>query len=319
MNKKIMIGVFSYNEGHNLSNIVKQLISQTTNIDATIVLMDESDDPNSLKIAQDLISEYRLQHYGDWHSRVGKVPRKNILFQRFLESDFEILLHFDADHILYDGCVASMLSGLEGGLDVVAALNVCLPGRNLFERGIRITLRPGEMLREQSHYPYPLVGHNGGYSRRAVSEIYPIPETGADEEFHILHTAVRKGMKCAVIPSAKVGFRTVSSITEYVSSGRRVTGSVKSFIEGRFDRKDYDNLNPDCRDSEHSREKLHADIYKRPPLSFILRAMMEDPLALLALPFVLIIREAILLSSTPYTSNIWEIVNSSKDLRQLPK
>lgn len=319
MNMKIMIGVFSYNEGYNLSNIVKQLFSQTTDLHATIVLMDESDDPNSLKIVQGLISEYHLRHYGDWHSRMGKVPTMNILFQRFLESNCEILLHFDADQILHDDCVTSMLSGLESGFDVVAALSLCLPGRNLFERGIRITLRPGEMLRQQPYYPYPLLGHNGGYSRRAVSEIYPLPETGADEELYILHTAMCKGIKCAVIPSAKVSFRTASNITEYVSSGRRVIGSVKSFIDGRFDIKSDINPRLNCDNSEYSREKLHLNIYRRPPFSFILRAMMEDPLASLALPFILIIREALLLSSKPYASNLWEIVNGSKDLRQLPK
>jgi glycosyltransferase involved in cell wall biosynthesis len=317
MTKKIMIGVFSYNEGRNLQNIINQLMEQTNGMEVKIVLMDESDDEGSIEIARNLISEYHLEHYGDWHSRMGKVPWINVLFRHFLESDADILLHFDADQVLYNNCVNEMVNALSQGFDVIAALNLCMPGRNLFERAIRVMVRPGEMLRAMPHYRFPLVGHNGGYSRRALSAIYPLPETGADEELYILYTALLKGMKCAVIPSAKAYFRTVSNISDYISGGRRVIGAEISFVEGRFDTDAHDKSAQNV-DKEHEaeRKKLREDIYKRPPLSFIVRAVMEDLPAAMVIPFVLVIRAGIFRSAKPYGSNVWSTVKSTKELQR---
>lgn len=318
MTKRIMIGVFSYNEGRNLSNIIYQLLEQTTGMEAKIVLMDESDEEESIEIARNLISRYHLDHFGDWHSRLGKVPMINVLFRHFMESDADILLHFDADHVLHNNCVNEMVNALRQGFDVIAGLNLCLPGRNLFERALRVMLRPSEMSRAIPHYPFPLVGHNGGYSRRAISAIYPLPETGANEEQYILYTALFGGMKCAVIPSAKTYFRTVSNIPDYISGGRRVIGSEISYVEGRFDTDAHYKCAENV-DKEHEaeRKKLREDIYKRPPLSFMVRAIMEDPPAAMVIPFVLVIRAGIFRSAKPYSSNVWNIVKSTKELQRI--
>lgn len=312
---RVMIGIFSYNEGTNLPNIVHEILDQTTVIQSEVVLLDESDDTYSLRLVNQLIEDHGLCNLGGSGKRMGKVHLKNALFKRFIESTCDYLMHFDSDQLIDHDCIRHMLEALEAGADVISALNLSLPGRNFFERAVRITLRPAELSRSVGASKLPLVGHNGGYSRHSVIALFPIPEDGKDEEIWILHKAAACGLRCQIVTNAKTSFRVPASLSDYISSSRRVNASKLKFLGKRSVLKNDASVSG-LEETAVTDDKVQlvAQLDKNPAAYFILHSLKEDPLGSILLPWLLLVRLGIRLSSEPLSIITWSPVRTSKEL-----
>ena len=94
--KMILVGIFSYNEGENLRNMYNEIKKQRKGLECKIVLVDESDDPESVAILKEILLEDNVEILT--HSRRGKFHGYNVLYDHFLSNDYDILLHFDTNH-----------------------------------------------------------------------------------------------------------------------------------------------------------------------------------------------------------------------------
>ena len=294
--RRLMIGTFSYNEGTNLPRMVTSLLRQTATYARQIIVFDESDDGVTPTLLEPIIrreSSVTLLHSTARH---GKVSNENLLAERFLRSDCDLMLHFDSDLDLEDTCVERMVDALLSGFEMVSALSLSYPGRNLFERTVRTLNRPYEMLRERGKYPFPMVGHSGGYSRAAVSRLFPFPDGGSNEEVFAFCRARESGLRFGIVPEAVLHFRQVMSINEFMRYRRRVAGREATL----------------ARRSRMPVDPTIKEMYAAPPPDLLGRAVLEDPLSVLLAPFVLTVRKAASLSRDIQPQTHWTTLQSTK-------
>jgi hypothetical protein len=304
---KVLIGVFSVNEGRNLERLVGQLLSESTAIDASIVLLDESTDADSLAVVAHLLGEKSVRLLGRTSSVRGKVPALNRLFAEFLAGPAQILLHFDADQSLRAGCVPRMVEEIRSGADLAAAVNYALPGRNWFERAVRLSLRPGELERATGSSSDPLLGHNGAYSRRAVEQLAPVPEHGVNEELFLLCLAEARGLRRVVVTGAAAEFRLPANPRDYVRGAQRVQNRAAAFLA-------WCARNDPTGELGELAQRVATRVYRLPRGSSMLQALREDPVASLLLPEVLGLKIVVRLRRHPSDSDLWDPVVSSKGL-----
>ena len=112
---KIMIGIFSYNEGKNLERMYYQIKQQCINLQYEIVLVDESDERESLNIVNKIMANHNIRNIREKTKKRGKVHGYNVLYDAFLNSDCNILLHFDADHLLSENTIFNLAFSIASG------------------------------------------------------------------------------------------------------------------------------------------------------------------------------------------------------------
>ena len=227
-NVKVMIGIFSYNEGESpramYDEIKKQCLS--SHLSCSIVLLDESDDPRSKRVIEGIKRE-GVRNLISGKSRKGKVHGYNQLFKEFLSSGNDVLMHFDSDLSLSHEAVFLMTKSILGGYDIVSGISKPL-SQNLLQRVLSVMQLPHIWMRESGNFNYPGVGHSGGYSRRAVKNINVIPETGINEEIFVLISAFKYRLKIGVVKGAECFYRPPGTLEDYISSNKRVVGRIKS-------------------------------------------------------------------------------------------
>ncbi len=295
---KITIGIISYNEGENLRNLFKQVFSQLKDFETEIFLLDVSDEKYSIEIASDIISKFNTVNLESFGNRKGKVHSLNTLFKKFLLSKSDILIHFDADLILHNECISHLIESVKSEYDVVSPLSVPLSPHNFFERALAIMQKPLEFKVKNSRVNQAMTGHGGAYSRRAIKTVFPLSGAGVDEELQILYRTLGNGLNTRVDPQALVFFRLTDNIQDYIFSVRRVTGKIKSFtaLEGE------------------DGKKLFFQVYKRPEIKDIVRAVSNDPLGSILVPFVFTLRIGAMASSQVISNDTWIPQKSTKHL-----
>ena len=296
---KVLVGVFCYNEGMNVLNIVKSLIEQLESTDFVINILDDSDESESIEISHSLacLDPRVLVSHSD--VRLGRISRANELAEKFLASDFDYLLHFNADLVLGPSCVPSLIRGLTRGLDLVTGVSLSLPGRNLFERSLRVLARPGEMGRLSGASRAPLTGHLAGYSRPGVQALFPLPTDGAAEDLYTLSKAISLHLRISVVSEAIVYYRLCGSLSEYLVWGKRVFGMTRLAVL----------------QNEETGVKSRNMLYDDVKLKMVVSAIFSDPVASLVLPFVLVLRLGLTLFPERAPSVNWVPLLSTKELK----
>ena len=305
--KKILVGIFSYNEGENLRRMYNQLRSQCLGPNYTIVLIDKSDEPFTINIVNEINMYDGVINISTVNVKRGKVYAYNLLFDYFLKNNYDILLHFDADHTLSADAVVKLVKSIEDGFDISTCLNKPFKRGNLFQRILYIMAMPGIMARENRTFDLTLVGHNGAYGRNAIEKIGIIPPGGIDDELYVLSKVLACGLSHTIVLDAMSYFTLPGNIGDYVRSTRRVYGRVKSFKESCTK----SELNNDAKN--HS-DKVVRSIYSRPPVNHILRSLTFDPFAALFTPYLFLVRWVVMKAAQPYRSDTWETVQTTKIL-----
>lgn len=307
---KILIGIFSYNEGENLYNIYYDLKRQCRDLNSRIVLVDESDEYESITIVNKIIKEDNIINICITGRRHGKVAGYNLLYNHFIENDYDILLHFDADHILSYDAVFHLAKAIDSGFDIATCFNKPLKAENLnlFQRILYVMMRPATIQREIGNFKLPLVGHNGAYNRKTVIKIGNIPAGGVDEESYILYIVIQNNLSSTIVSNAISYYALPGTLSDYIKVTRRVYGKVKAF-EDYIDKKM-------SRIDRNNKIEIKDIIYSMPPFKLILRSLCSDLTASLLVPYVYLIRWAIMESSKTYVSDVWESVETTKKLRR---
>ena len=307
--KKILVGIFSYNEGENLRSIYDQIKAQCKGINCKIVLLDESDENKSTAIVGEILMDRNVEKLTEGVRR-GKSECYNILFHHFLDHDFNILLHFDADHVLSDQAVLNLAGTIGIGFNISTCLNKPFKPVNLFQRVLYVLTMPATLQREDGIFNLPLVGHNGAYSRKAVEVIGNIPGGGIDEETYVLSKVLAYRLSYTIVKNAISYYTIPGTLSDYMRSTRRVYGKVKAFNEWYSKNKAGEKFgNPN---------QIEKKIYSFPPIKFIIRSLLSDPVASMFIPFILIVRWTIMRSAKIYDSDTWEMVETTKTLKQGP-
>lgn len=301
----MLVGVFSVNEGRNLEAIVDQVLEEGPGLQASVLLLDESTEPDSLAIVARLLERPGVRRVPRPAGVRGKVPALNALFAEFLGSNADVLLHFDADQSLRPGCVSRMVSAVRDGADLAAAVSYAAPGRTWFERAVRLTQRPGELERSRTGGTDPLLGHNGAYSRRAVQQLAPVPQGGVNEELFLLCLGEARGLRREILTSAAAEFRLPSTPRDYIVGAQRVQNRAAAFLRW------CDGNDPTGSLGRRARA-VTARVYRPPSPGTILAALGEDPLAGLLLPAVLSLKLWVRFRRRPSDSDVWDPVRSSK-------
>lgn len=305
---KIIIGLFSYNEGNNLREMFDEVKRQSTGLDCRIVLMDESDEFNSQAIVKEIISKESLINLVKENKRMGKVHGYNLLYEYFLNSDCDILLHFDVDHKISDRAVTLLAGSINNGFDVATCLNKPFKPANFFQRVLQVMAAPATFQRENGIFVLPLVGHNGAYSRKAVEAIGNIPGEGINEETYVLSKVLTYHLSYTIVKNAICFFSLPGTLSDYIRSTRRVYGRVKAFNRWYFKNKGSENF--------INSNQLEKEIYSFPPIQFIVRSIFSDPVASIFLPFIYIVRWIIMRSAKIYNSETWERIETTKVLNR---
>lgn len=293
---RVLIGIFSFNEGPRLLNSALSLANQAAQFEHHFFILDESSDIASRKIATSLTARVDCTVLDARNPRQGKANCMNLLASMFLEKKFDVLLHFDSDLAIDPGCVTELVKVIQGGTDLAAPVSLCTNGRNLFERAIDVMLRPAELQAQSGHCVDPLVGHAGAYSENAVRRIFPIQPSRTHEDLLILAMARRAGLNTLVLPSARVHHQMVNNVDDYLLIARRHFGRLSNF----------DTL------SGRNAGNIVRDVRSTPSIELMARAIAEDLPAAMLLPYVLVLRLAALYSAGPYPTETWDVVQSTK-------
>ena len=306
--KRILIGIFSYNEGENLSNMYYELKRQSKDLCYKIVLIDESDEIRSISIVNEIISSENTVNIRAGQKKRGKVHGYNLLYDYFLGSDYDILLHFDADHVLSGNNVQKLAESIDSNFNIATCLNKPLRCGNFFQRILYIMALPATYLRETGKYTFPLVGHNGAYDRNAVKAIGKIPSGGIDEESYVLAKIIENGLSSTVVQDAISYYALPGTLSDYMRSTRRVYSRVITF------EKRYPDLSK-VRGSHGHSSNINKTIYSRPQLRTIAKALFSDPIAASIVPYIFLIRFSVMRSAGIYTSDTWETISTTKKMK----
>ena len=130
---------------------------------------------------------------------------------------------------------------------------------------------------------------------------------GINEEIYILSKVLTYHLSYTIVKNAISYFTLPGTLSDYIQSTRRVYGRVKAF------NKRYSKNIGGGKSSKH--DKIEKEVYSFPPIKFIARSLFSDPVASLLIPFVLIVRWAIMRSAKIYDSDTWEIIETTKVLR----
>jgi hypothetical protein len=306
--RKILIGLFSYNEGENLKEMFEEVKRQSIKLNCRIVLLDESDEPKSLALVNEIMREESVINLVKGNVRRGKVFGYNLLYEYFVKYGYDILLHFDVDHELSDQVVPSLCRSIDSGFDVITCLNKPLKPKNLFQRLQYVMTKPATSQRENGTFNFPLVGHNGAYSLRAVKVIGNIPTGGIDEEIYVLSKVLANNLSYTIVNAAISYFNLPGTLSDYIQSTRRVYGKVKAFNNWYCNSKVIINLSEP--------KQMEKRIYSFPPLKLLVNSLFSDPIASLFLPFILIVRWTVMRSAKIYDSDTWETIETTKFLKE---
>lgn len=300
---RILVGIFSYNEGLNLINTYNQISSQAKSLDKEIVILDESDNRFSLNIVNSL-KDQGIVNLCQNKSRIGKVKSYNLLFEYFLKNDFNTLLHFDADHILSNNAIERLVNVVSSNANLATLLNLPLKPTNFFERCLYVMSLPSIESIKAGKKNYPLVGHNGAYDRLAVESIGEIPLGGVSEELYVLYRSMKCKLNFEIVNDAFSYYQLPSKLSDYLSSIRRNFGKDKSFSSWM----QQNQVN------DISYSLISGQIYNIPDLFTIIRSVSTDLFTSFYLPYILLIRWIVIRSLTDSNSDIWEPIQSTKNL-----
>ena len=301
----VLIGIFSYNEGVNLDRVVRSIIQQTAAIDREIMLLDDSTEPFSIKIVSELILEYDLSSKERSEIRKGKAAAMNFLYHYFINSRHSILLHFDADLLLDDQIVFNLIAAIQEGKDLVTGISVPLKGDGIFSCSLSLIAQVFDTSYLNDKSRLPLVGHFGGYSRKAVDIIFPIPERIV-EDMYVLKKAIDYNLIAEVRRDCIGYFGLPSQLDDYLANIRRNTGGNKAFFL-TFSSEHIFRLN--SKFSTLTETRINKDNLVK-ALLFALRR----PLLFLTVPWLVLIRILVGHFSRPYFSPILNTISSSKRL-----
>jgi hypothetical protein len=293
---RVIVGVLAFNEGDRVEHFVRDLKDATNTIPCEIVLLDESTAPPSKMVAQRIVARGDAKAILSSSARLGKVACLNILARYFLDSDADVLLHFDSDLRMEEHCVDRMVAAVRGGDDVVSAISLAESDHRLFARAVRVTRRGIELAKLSGEFTAPLIGHSGGYSRRAVEQLFPVPVGGVNEECFVLWNMARRGLRGRLVPSAVVRYHEVASLNDFVLSVSRVRGRERTFAA---------LTGPGA-------EEMVRVIYRLPPMRHTARAVWEDPVAATLLPWLVPLARSLRRWSHPDPRDIWEVTQSSR-------
>jgi hypothetical protein len=305
---RIMIGIFSYNEGKNLERIYYQIKQQCTNLQCEIVLIDESDKQDSLNIVNKIMEKDNVRNIRKKIKKRGKVYGYNVLYDSFIDSDCNILLHFDADHLISENTISNLAVSINSGYNIATCFNKPFKTKNLFQRILNVLTFPAIYLRETGEFKYPLVGHNGAYDRKAVQCIGEIPSGGPDEETFILGKVLQNNLKYTIVTQSICYYEYPSNMNDYFRSIKRMYSRAKTSV------KKYPNI---CQidDSKGHKFNIVDLVYKRPSINIIITAVLSDPFASLFIPYVILIRWVAMHTEGIYTSDTWDSIESTKMLK----
>ena len=304
---KILIGIFSYNERDNLNNTYNDLKRQCRGLNCRIVLIDESEEHESVAIVNKIIKEDNIINICESGHRYGKVTGYNLLYKHFLENNYDILLHFDADHILSSDAVFNLARAIYSGYDIATCLNKPLKTDNFFQRILMVMDWPATRQREIGNFSLPLVGHNGAYNRKAVITIGNIPNGGINEEMYILYKVMNNNLSHKIVSNAISYNALPGTLSDYIKSTRRIYGKVKAFEE---------YIEKNGLRAETGEKMLVRDmIYAKPPPKLILKSLCSDLTASLLVPYIYLIRWGIMRSAKIYDSDFWESLETTKNLK----
>ncbi len=302
---KILVGIFSYNEGENLRHMYDQIKLQCEELNCEIVLIDDSDERRSLAVVNEIREKDNTKILRG-STRRGKIQGYNFLYDFFLNGDYDVLLHFDADHVLSDSAIFHLVRSVYSGFDVSTCLNKPIKTAHMFQRVLYIMVSPATFKRENGMFDLPLVGHNGAYNKNSVKKIGNIPFGGIDEETYVLSKVLENGLSHTIVKNAICYYALPGTLSDYIENIRRVYGKVKAFNR-------YININvPNGKNGDASH--IIKSIYSRPPLKFIVRSLLSDPIAALFVPFVVVVRWVIMKCARIYTSDTWESIKTTKIL-----
>lgn len=306
--RKIMVGIFSYNEGENLENMYNQIRIQSIGLSCEIVLADESNEKESVDIRNKIMEKYNVRNICKTEKRKGKVYGYNALYDSFLTSDCDILIHFDADHVLSENAVSGLVDAIQSGYNIATCLNKPLKAGNLFQRILNVLSFPATYLRETGEFKYPLVGHNGAYDKKAVQCIRVIPSGGSDEETFILGKVLQNNLKSTVVTQSVSYYSQPSNLNDYMRGTKRMYSKTKTAIMR------YPEV---CQvEDMHGNHTNVVDmIYSRPPMKVILKGILSDPFASLFVPYVMLVRLVVMKTAGIYISDTWETIESTKRLK----
>jgi hypothetical protein len=294
---RVMLGIFSFNEAHRLERSAMELARQISSFNHTILILDESTDLESRRIAECVSRSIGAEILQPSSARRGKTACLNLLAARSLQEGFDVLLHFDSDLVIEKGCVQHLVSAIEQGDDLVSVLSLCMEGRNAFERAVRVLLRPAEIQQGTGDWDLPLVGHGGGYSIKAVRKIFPIPEARTCEDLLVLAKAKQFRLVAKVVSNAQVHHRMVDNVSDYLLMVRRYWGRFLNFSEP----------------TSAGERLLTSKLGEPPPIPAISKALFEDPVASLLLPYLILLRFAARRSAYAPLSETWDTVESTKE------
>jgi cellulose synthase/poly-beta-1,6-N-acetylglucosamine synthase-like glycosyltransferase len=225
----IMIGIFSYNEGYNVARVVEQVFTYLPMKDFNLILLDESTEEKSLEIVSQLSSKYPLMIAPRFKERRGKTFYLNYLYELFLSSDCEVLIHIDGDLTLHPEALGNLVRTIESGFDIATGMSVPNDGKNFVQTCLVHLALIFDSSGSGNRLNAPLVGHFGAYSRKAVSEVYPIPNKIV-EDLYILETAMATELRTVVDTNSICFYNQPMTIKDYISNFMRNAGGAKEFF-----------------------------------------------------------------------------------------
>ncbi|MGI0132118.1 MAG: glycosyltransferase [Thermoplasmata archaeon] len=298
MGPKVLVGIPSRNEKGAPAKLAEALLSRQAGNDLRLVILDESDDPESIH-ALEYLRERNLPQVKVIARRVrsGKVAGLNSIANEFLAGNYDLLVHFDADLKIDTECLNNLIEYMVQGHDVASAVSISLPGRNMFERALGVLMRPAEDARSRGLFNQPSVGHSGAYTRDGVRVVFPLPENGQNEELIALSRAKLAGLRTGLARTAVVRYRLPDNLDDYLEAHRRVETRARHAINS----------------GSVSDQTLRN---RSVPLdgSDVVKSILKDPVASVLTPFLVVARAAGRLTPESPSSPFWRPIRSTKEL-----
>ena len=219
----ISIGIPAYNEEANIKNLLESILSQREIgylIKEIIVISDGSSDSTMQRVNE--VKDRRIKLI-DSQLRIGKSQHLNNLFKITKE---DILVLFDADVVLADKKVIQNLIrplvrnsrvGLVGGCPYPRK------GRSFIERSINASFVPYNFLRyklKKGNNVYGCDGRILALSKKFFNSIHVPRDMIANDAF-MYFECITKGFKFINVKSAKVWFRSPTTLRDYLRQNKR--------------------------------------------------------------------------------------------------
>ena len=224
----ISIGIPSYNEEGNITNLLKSIISSNINgiLVKEVIISDDSTD-STPQLVEDFIKQNRLQNITVYHHgiRRGTAAAWSEIFNK---ASGTIIILFDADIIIDRNCISELAGSLakNESVGLCATNQIPIDTKGISGRACSFIMEWLRSLRQKEISKYTVMGRALGI-RTDVAKTLQIPEEVIAVDLYLQYSVMKMQLNVIYNDKAKVYFKPPTNLLEFSSQVIRARNGHK--------------------------------------------------------------------------------------------